>query len=824
MKHAAAPTCQHCGTPVPPEALDLRFCCAGCAYVHELLVTEGLGKFYELRGSTALPPVAPEALRDRDDEWLQEQVAAAEAAAGPGGTAHLDLAVQGLTCVGCVWLMEKVFHSEPGAVHLDVHVARGEAHVEWQAGEWDLPAYARRLQQFGYLVGPAGELGNNSVQSAGFGRRVGLCGAFAMNAMAFSLPGYLGMRPDFLFASWFDIIAACSATFSVLVGGSYFMERSVNSLRQGILHMDTPIALGIALAWLGSMAGWLAGEAGLKYFDFVGVFVFLMLAGRWLQQGMVERNRRRLLAASAVPGWVRVVGAEGQEKRTALQDLAVGDTLRIPSGSICPVGGVLTSTEGSLSLEWINGESAAVERRPGQAVPSGAVNIGMGVLEVQATETWKDSLLCRLNSATGQEGSRAVSSRFLAGYLMVVLALGVIGAGVWWLSGHGGVTALQVMISVFVVSCPCALGVAVPFADDLAASRMARLGVFVRAGSLWARLLRVHKVVFDKTGTLTMENPVLANPAEVTGMTSAARAALRRIVSSNLHPVSRSLFDALGPDAAAGETADAAGIEEIAGQGLRWTSPDGRVWALGRPGWVEVNGGPGETAREAPPADAWFTCDGNLLAGFRFTDSLRPESVGACEALRARGCKLYLLSGDREAKVAAVAGQLHIPVTHWQAEMTPEGKAARVEQMNQADTLYLGDGANDVLGLEAALCAGSPVTGRNFLEHRADFYFLGNCLRFMPDLLQMAGVRSQAVRRVLAFALAYNAVAVALSLAGWMSPLLAAVLMPLSSLVTLGVVGATFRGPGGTIVRNRTQERREMEQTMRREVGPLPIS
>nr|WP_256200342.1 HAD family hydrolase [Verrucomicrobium spinosum] len=310
------------------------------------------------------------------------------------------------------------------------------------------------------------------------------------------------------------------------------------------------------------------------------------------------------------------------------------------------------------------------------------------------------------------------------------------------------------------------------FADDLAASRMARLGVFVRAGSLWARLLRVHKVVFDKTGTLTMENPVLANPVEVRGMPPGARAALRKIVSSNLHPVSRSLFDALGPDAAFDDAAAAGGIEEIAGQGLRWTSPDGRVWALGRPGWGDVKmameGGVG-VPREARAADAWFTCDGVLQAGFRFTDSLRPESVEACEALRGRGCKLYLLSGDREAKVAAVAGQLHIPVTHWQAEMTPEGKAARVRQMNQQDTLYLGDGANDVLALEAALCAGSPVTGRNFLEHRADFYFLGNCLRFMPELLQMAVVRSRAVRRVLAFALAYNAAAVALSLAGWMN-------------------------------------------------------
>jgi Cu2+-exporting ATPase len=757
-------------------------------------------QFYELRGAQLLSPVAPAALRPRDDAWLRTLVQQAELDAGPGGTAALKLAVQGLSCVGCVWLVEKVFRGLPGAVHLDVHVARGEMYLHWQPGIFDVPGFAARIQQFGYLAGPAGaSSGSESVQSASFGRRVGLCGAFAMNAMAFSLPAYLGMGADFLFASWFDIIAACSATLALLVGGSYFMERSWQSLRHGVLHMDTPVALGIGFAWTGSMTGWLAGEPGLKYFDFVAIFVFLMLAGRWLQQGALDRNRRRLLECSNIPQSIlRRAPGSGEMLDAPLAEVVPGDRVQVAAGGICPVAGVLESAAASLSLEWINGESAASIRTQGQRIPSGSVNIGSVPLELLITEKWEDSLLCRLGASGLRGDTAAVSSRLLRGYLCVVLFLGVAGALAWAWAGHGWAAALQVMISVFVVSCPCALGVSAPFADDLAATWMERLGVFVRAGGLWARLMQVRQIVFDKTGTLTLENPLLIDPGVVAALDPEARTVLRELVGSNLHPVSRSLFDALGPlrSGGAGLLEAPLVVEEVVGQGTRLTDKLGRRWSLGRPGWRGGAEGPGANSAPAWTGDAELACDGQVVAGFSFSDALRPATVDACNQLRKRGYELYLFSGDRKAKVRDVAGQLQLPSTHWEAEMTPEGKAARVRQMDQGDTLYIGDGANDCLALEEALCGGSPVTGRNFLEHRADFYFLGNSLRFVPALLEMAALRTRAVRRVFAFALTYNAAAVGVSLAGWMSPLLAAIIMPLSSILTLALVRWTFQSGG----------------------------
>ncbi|MDB6120195.1 MAG: hypothetical protein JWO08_3976, partial [Verrucomicrobiaceae bacterium] len=370
--------------------------------------------------------------------------------------------------------------------------------------------------------------------------------------------------------------------------------------------------------------------------------------------------------------------------------------------------------------------------------------------------------------------------RLLRGYLVVVVAAGILGALWWWLHEGDLSKAVQVMISVFVVSCPCALGVAAPLADDIAASRAERLGVFVRSLGLWKKLGRVRAVIFDKTGTLTLENPALTSAEALTALDIEAREALRHLISGNLHPVSRSLFDAMGPGK---DQYAPLRVDEEPGFGLSFTDPQECTWTLGRPGW---NG-------KAEGADAVLSCNGELVAGFCFSDQLRSESISEVERLQKRGIQVFILSGDREAKVAETASQLRLPRSHWQHAMTPEGKAEWMAKHHATDGLYLGDGANDSLAFDAALCAGSPVTGRSFLEHKADFYFLGHSMRFVSGLLDVVARHRQAVRRVFAFSVSYNLVTAAVGLAGHLNPLAAAILMPLSSVATLSLVGWTFR-------------------------------
>jgi Cu2+-exporting ATPase len=812
--------CLHCGTPVPPQALDGRFCCAGCAHVYELLCSQGLDRFYDLRGSQALAPVSPQALRERDYEWLAELAHKAESGAPQEKPATLALGVQGLSCIGCVWLIEQVFRATPGALRIRVDASRGEMQIEWEPRICDVVAFARQLQQFGYLAGKPGS-DAAAAGNSGFNRRVGLCGAFAMNAMAFCLPSYLGMSPDFMFASWFDLVAACSATLSLIVGGSYFAERSWQMLKHGVLHIDTPITLGIAAAWIGSMVGWIAQIPTLKYFDFVSIFIFLMLAGRWLQQAAVERNRRRLLQLSAVAENIDRIDEGGRAAKIRLDAIKQGDQLRIRPGEVCPVDAVLRSDGGTFSLEWINGESQASPRGEGQLVPSGALNISARSLDVEAREPWAGALLHRLvESREAGLSAAPLFAGLLRGYLATVILTGIAGAAVWWMRGHDAGTALQVMISVFVVSCPCALGVAAPFADDLAASWMGRLGVFVRTHGVWQKLARVRKIVFDKTGTLTAENPTLLNPEALRGLDHEARAMLARLAGGNLHPISRSLFDTLGPSNAPQEASFK--VDEVVGQGLLLVDTQRRTWSLGRPGW---RGHATRQMDQRATGDTEFCRDGQVLASFRFEDALRPETQAAFATLRARKIQIYLLSGDRQAKVRQTAQSLGMAKREWHAEMTPDDKARWVRGMNEDDTLFVGDGANDSLALEAALCGGSPVTGRAFLEHKADFYFLGNSLCFVPSLLDVAKLRQRAVRRVFSFALAYNLGAVALSLSGHMSPLLAAILMPLSSLVTLGIARMTFgaRVRHSQVATGHAQKEAPVSQGVRGKTVAVPV-
>jgi P-type Cu2+ transporter len=828
--------CRHCGTPVPVGRTD-GFCCTGCGFVFNLMMEEGFERFYDLKGGRMLSPVAPEALRERDYEWLETQLAAAEqACAVCDGRAELRLSVQGLSCVGCVWLIERVFARLPGALRVNVDVMHGDMRLEWQAGVFDGVGFARELQGFGYLLGPAQARGAaDRRERSGLEKRMGACGAFAMNAMAFSLPAYFGMPKDFPFASWFTLIAAASATLAMIVGGSYFIERSWKSLRAGVLHIDTPIALGIVAAYAGSLGGWAFGVEGLLYFDFVAMFVFLMLTGRWAQQSAVERNRRKLMRDTSIPEHVRlsqtpkleapdrlehwplnasrssggIVEDAAAANRKALSnqasaplkhlelrnsgllekdqsllvaEIAKGVCFRVKPGQTLPVAARLLSEQGSVSLEWINGESEVQRREGGQLLPSGVLNVGVRELEVEALEGWEESTLNRLLEARRETEFRDQGlERLLRGYLAVVVVVGLAGA-VWWWQHEGVASALQVMISVFVVSCPCALGVAVPLAEELASSRAERLGVFVRSLGLWKKLLRLKRVVFDKTGTLTLENPVLMNAEVIEGLDEEGRAALRRLVTGNLHPVSRSLFDAVGPGVMLeGE------VEERVGEGLGLRATGGATWTLGRPG-LWRNGGLGAEA-----VDVELCRDGVFVAGFAFRESLRPDTVEEVQRLRARGLAVAILSGDREEKVAGVAGQLGLAKGEWEAGLDPAGKARWLVEHEAGHALFIGDGANDSLAFDAALCAGSPVTGRSFLEQKADFFFLGYSLRFVSGLIGVARQHRVAVRRVFAFSVLYNLSAAGFGLAGHLNPLLAAILMPLSSLATMSLVAWTFR-------------------------------
>ncbi|MBW8782642.1 MAG: HAD family hydrolase [Verrucomicrobia bacterium] len=799
-RSASKAACKHCGAPSPAG----DFCCAGCAYVHRLVHEEGLDAYYRIKDEVTVP-ADPALLQPRDYAWLETAQREAEAASDPERAPRLLLEVQGISCVGCVWLIEKVFQKQPGAGRIEMNAQTGQMRIYWERGEgaaFDATAFARALQRFNYLVGPAGAATQpRRSESRALARRIGLCTAFAMNVMLFTLPVYFGMERTFAYAPLFGTLSMAFGTLSLLAGGGYFLNRAVRALREGAVHIDLPIALGIVGAYAGSMLGWLGGREEYVYFDFVSAFILLMLVGRWAQVVAVEGNRRRLLSRQPVSPRVRLLGADGSATEIAPEQLQAGQRFAVAMGHNVPVEGRLETAEAAVSLAWINGESEPRVFRAGQRVPAGAQNLTRGELQLTATQAWDGSLLAELLKPVAREGYRhRLLERVIQGYLVAVIGIAALAGLGWWLETGDGLRTGAVVTAILVVSCPCALGLAFPLADEIATVALRRRGVFVRAADLWPRLERVRKLVFDKTGTLTLEIPVLLNPEAVARLNDDEWSALLALVQDSAHPVGRALHESLlaggrGAFPLAGE------VCETVGSGVELD-----VWSLGRPGW-RVRSKPSDNATQPEsvhvihdklpgdePVDVVLAWAGVEVARFHFADQARADARDEIAALGRRGLEAYILSGDRPAKVAALMDALGLPAERGQGGLSPGEKAGWLDTHDAGHALMLGDGANDSLAFDRALCRGTPVIHRGVLARKADFYYLGRGIAGIRALFEVNDARRRTQQTLLVFMVAYNLLAVGLSVSGHMNPLIAAILMPVSSLLTLALVGWGMRG------------------------------
>lgn len=774
--------CVHCGTSFPATNPLEKFCCRGCEFVYDLIHDEGFERFYDLRNDQAGRPVRSLPFESHDFGWLRETVRKNEESFEVGRRAGAEFSLEGLTCMGCVWLVEKLFLRTEGALEASAHPATGLLRLKWVAGKTDIEGFAREAASFGYRLSPR-KVGAGSGEVSEIAGKLGVCGAFAMNAMVFTLPRYLGMPDDFAFAGIFQLVAFASASLAMLTGGSYFIVRAWKSVRIGVAHIDLPIALGIVFSFVGSIIGWALGTEGLLYFDFVAIFIFLMLGGRYLQLAAVSRNRNQLHRQRPVPDFLCVAD---QGDAIPLSEIADGMRLELNSGQAIPVLGTLESETAEFSLEWINGEAEPVIFVAGRRIPAGAIFLGREKCVFRAGEKWEESLLASLTTSERTVAKVPALERLLRGYLLAVLVIGF-GAFAFWYSRADFATALQVMISIFVVSCPCALGVALPLADELSGLSMERAGVFIRESTLWSRLCRVRTIFFDKTGTLTMERPALVNPGAVSELGQAGRRALAILTEGSLHPVSRSLLESLGRGGQLMLREEGhMEVFDFPGQG-RTFEDEGGSWSLGRPGWRS-----GEMVEEMNH-DAELCHSGRVVTTFRFEESLRPDAVGALKKLWSYGYRLVIVSGDRKGKVLAAASLLGIAIEDAHFALLPDEKETIVRRLDKHDSLYLGDGANDSLAFNAAWTTGTPVVDRSLLEAKADFYFMGQGLRFLPTMLSLARLRRRTVRTAFGFALIYNMVAITTAVMGHMSPLIAAIIMPLSSVITLGIVAQGLR-------------------------------
>ncbi len=751
------------------------FCCAGCEAAYGFLRSEGLGKYYAIRGARgwAVPALDDVAF---EHAWLDETAARVRRSQGLSRV-HLDL--QGVHCAACVWLLESLFAKEKGAGTIQINPALGTATLLVE-NSFNILDYAQALRRLGYVVGPPRKQRHPKADDLLW--RMGVCIAIAMNAMSFAFAEYAGLTDASLLSLFHKLTFALSVV-SVAIGGVVFFDSAWKSIKAKAASLDLPIALGILLAFTSSAHSYLARQNAANYLDTLNVFIALMLVGRWLQRRVLERSRNALLATAGIDQLLTRAVKEGRPEVVPCSSVAAGDQLMLAPGDLVPMRVELTHSPATFSLDWITGESEGHAFAVGDDVPAGAFLTGRDAHIVTARERLEDSDLVDLLAAPSQAASRALDTKgwqkFARFYVLGVLSLAAAGFSGWWLIGHDIGKALDVTTALLIVTCPCAFGIAAPLAQELAHARLRKSGLFVRDGALLDRVWSTEAVVFDKTGTLTTGSLELAT--ELSGLSAQAQRALYNLASRSTHPKSRAIATAL----ADGKMDPRLIVKEVAGSGLE-TVMDGVHYRLGSATWASATGVEGDLffrEGDAPP----------IVLHTR--EQVRVNAREDVAALARLGKDVYVLSGDATPRARKVAREVGIPLANALGDQTPQGKAAWLAQLGRP-ALFIGDGINDSLAIEAAHCSGTPAVDRPFVASRAHFYFTTPGLAPLTLLLGVARQLRSTRVRLLTLAFAYNAIAIGLSYLGVMSPLFCAVLMPLSSLSAVGYATVSMKDRG----------------------------
>lgn len=814
---ASSSACAHCDLPVPAarmvEGVAHQFCCDGCATVYDILHANGLTAYYDLRDDERSPAASTEhAYREYDDPAFAERFIVGSA----DGTARIELYLEGVHCVACLWLIERLPELTQGVRETRLDITRSVVSVQWAPDEVALSTVARWLDRLGY---PPHPYRASSLQEARkredrrWLMRMGVAGATAGNIMLMSFALYSG---DFFgmaaeYEHFFRYGSMLLALPAVFWAGEPFLRGAVNALRTRTAQMDLPIALGILAGFASGVVNTLRG-AGDIYFDSVATLIFLLLVGRRLQQRQqrIAADAAELKHALTPLHARRVEEGIGELKDIPIMAIATGDLLEVRAGETFPADGVVEEGESQVDAAVLTGESRPVDVERGDEVHAGTVNLS-GLIHLRAEKAGLETRVGQIMEAVEEAARRrapimSLADRISGWFVAVVVALAlVVFAGWATVSVSQGVDRA---IALLIVSCPCALGLATPLAIAAALGRAARAGILIKGGDVLERLNRPCRFYFDKTGTLTKGGfRVWAwhqrSDAALHGLDLEARVAgLERHAT---HPLARALLEHSNH----AEDISPAAIEHVMGKGLVARLSDG-LWRVGSPAWVMAREANAETSSEHP-TDGWaevrlaevtgsgatpvvVSRDGQVVAVIGLADELRPDAEASLEALRSWGHDVEILSGDHPAAVERVAERLG--VTRAGGGASPEDKL-RVVERSSMPAVMVGDGVNDAGALSAAAVGVAVHGGAEASLSAADVFITREGVDPVVELVSGARRTMSVIRRNLVFSLVYNVIGVTLAATGVIGPLGAAALMPLSSLtvVASSYQARTFKKP-----------------------------
>jgi Cu2+-exporting ATPase len=712
---------------------------------------------------------------------------------GDAGAAHMTLAVEGVACAGCIRKIENGLARLPGVIDARLNFTQRRLAVDWHDDQIDAARIIEAIEKIGYRAHPFAPERvetDDGEQAKWLLNCLAVAGFAAMNVMLLSVSVWAGNVSDMTQETrdLFHWLSALIALPAAAYAGQPFFRSALRAVRARNLNMDVPISIGVILALALSLFE-TATHARHVYFDSAIMLLFFLLCGRYLDLAM--RRKTRLFAgnlASFKAEFAHRLEPSGELVQVPVAALHPGERLLVRPGERVPADGTVINGSSQIDDSLVTGETVHRAIGAGATIYAGSINVsgaltmrvgaaGAGTLVEEVEKLLQKAIAAR--SRTVQLADRA--SRLYAPVVHTTAALTAIG---WLLAGASVHDSIVIAIAVLIITCPCAIALAIPAVQVVAAGSLFRSGVILNSGDAIERLATADTIIFDKTGTLTLPD---LRVDETKGLDPDVLERAARLALSSRHPLATALARA------AGERSPYPGAVEEPGHGVR-ALIDGTEARLGSAGFCGAE-------RQAPPEEATrgdasiitFAHAGKI-ATIAIRQTLRPDAVAVVGALKERGLRVMVLSGDRPQAVAPVARALAID--DWRAGLTPTEKVAIIESLKSQSRgiLMVGDGLNDAPALAAAHVSLSPVTAAHLTQAHADAVFLGEKLEPVLRAVVAARRARTLMLQNLALAAAYNALAVPVAVAGLITPLIAALAMSGSSLlVTLNALRARLR-------------------------------
>ncbi|HJV82808.1 heavy metal translocating P-type ATPase [Noviherbaspirillum sp.] len=805
MSSVAEP-CFHCGLPVPSGShwrvtiagVPRAMCCPGCEAVAQTIVDSGLTDYYTTREGYSTPAdkdaLIPEELRLYDAPEVLEQFSGS--ANAQGDSCEAVFSIDGIRCAACVWLIERRLTHVRGIENINLNVATERLHVRWQKDSCKPSDILRAVREVGYAAYPYDAVRHGEqLQRAGkkMFRQLFIAGLSMMQVMMYAVPVYLAtdgtMDADMeALMRWASLLLTLPAVFYSALP---FFKGAWSNLKARALGMDVPVALGIAAAFIGSVASTISGK-GDVYFDSVTMFIFLLLCSRYLElmarrkaASALEKLQHALPASAA-----RMAGfpADRTTEVVAASQLAEGDMVLVKPGEAIPADGMIVEGSSAIDFSLLTGESHPQAKSVGDLLPGGAVNATQAIV-VQVCKSAREStlsMLVKLIERAGQAKPQlALWADKVAGWFVAALLLfALVVFGVWqWVDPS---RAWPIAVAVLVVSCPCALSLATPSALAAATDRLVRQGVLVVQPHVLETLYRTTHIIFDKTGTLTTGKPALRHIAPLGG--EAIEHCLQlaaALEASSAHPLALAILEAARATGVAPDGSSASDLHYTAGQGLEGVM-GGMRYRLGSAAFVaQLTNSSAPLASDDSLTPVYLGCAQGWLARFDLADAVRSDAKQVVDHFKAAGKQVILLSGDQQAVTQRVARDLGIPLAY--GEFLPDQKLEFVQrlQAERAVVAMVGDGINDAAVLRVADVSFAMGSGAALAQTHADTVLLSGRLSAIWDANTAAAKTMSVIKQNLAWASVYNLIAIPAAALGLLNPWLSGIGMSLSSAIVV---------------------------------------